>query len=325
MWGVSPESKNRLNELLPYSLELTERRATSLIKKASDVFIGALNNKDYYFTELSRLPVMQYGLAGEIVKQGKVILEACNTDWSRWNSRPEYLKTAAVYRSEREAKPEGVALVKVQSGKGQLYLMSIDLQHLKSEGETLLRTMLANLGLELKDIPFNTRRAFASDGSLGRAIFIDGKKVDDGKIHSMGNQQFVAAYESGNPEPAQADMQGFINLSRLPGVRQDDKVVYISFWIFSPRSLVNLLVEPDMPKLHLLLEGQTEANAYINGTVMTMNGKKLENMPLERGWNHILLRFEKEESSRGWRAKVQLESDNPSFFQQVKSSVAMPE
>jgi len=123
----------------------------------------------------------------------------------------------------------------------------------------------------------------------------------------------------------QADMQGFINLSRLSDVRQDDKTVYISFWIFSPRSLVNLLVEPDMPKLNLMVEGQTGVSASINGAATTMNGKSLENMPLERGWNHVLLRFEREGSSRGWRAKVQLVSDNPSFFQQVKSSVAMPE
>ena len=325
VWGVSPESKNRLNELLPYPFELTERRATSLIKKTDDGFIGALNNKDFYFTELSRQPVMQYGLIGEIVKQGKVILEACNTDWSRWNSRPEYLKTAAVYRSEREAKSEGNALVKIPSGKGQLYLMSIDIQHLKSEGETLLRTMLANLGLVLKDIPFNTRRAFASDGSLERAIFLNGKSVDDSKIVSMGNRQFATAFESGNPEPAQTDMQGFINLSRLPGVRQDDNTIYISFWIFSPRSLVNLLVEPDMPKLNMIIDGQTVVNTHINGAIMTMNGRRLDNMPLERGWNHVLLKFIKEEQSRSWRAKVQLESDSPSFFQQVKSSVAMPE
>jgi len=267
---------------------------------------------------------MQYGLSGEIVQKGKVILEACNTDWSRWNSRPEYLKTAAVYRSEREAKPEGAALVKAPLGKGQLYLTSIDLRQLKSEGETLLRSMLANIGLTLKDIPFNTRKALASDGSLERATVLTGKTVDESKLLSMDNRQFISSYESGNLEPAQSDMQGFMNLSRLPGVGQDDKAVYLSFWIFSPRSLVNLLVEPDMPKLTLNVEGQTGVSTYINGKVATVTGKRLENMPLEKGWNHILLRFEREQQSRGWRAKVQLASDNQAFFQQVKSSVAMP-
>jgi beta-galactosidase len=324
VWGVSPESCIRLNELLPSPLELTERKATSFIKKADDVLIGILDNKDFYFTELTRQPVMIYGLAGEIVKHGKVILEACTTDWGRWNSRPEYLKTAAVYRSERETKSEGRAIVKIPSGKGQLYLMSIDLQPLRSEGETLLRTLMENIGLSLKDIPYNTRRAFTAEGTLERAYYLTEKNVDESKIRSMANQPFAAAYETGKHLPLQTDIQGYATLSRLPDVTNDDKTVYISFWVFSPRSLINLLVEPDMPKLNLIVEGQTGVKTSINGVDRPMNGMRLDDMPLERGWNHLLLRFEREGTSQRWRAKIQLESDNPSFFQQVKSSVAMP-
>ncbi|MDR3140815.1 MAG: glycoside hydrolase family 2 [Tannerellaceae bacterium] len=322
-WNISPEGKDKLNEILPYPLELTERKATSFLKKADDPFIGTLNNKDYYFTEFTRQPVMLYGLSGEIVRSGNVILEACNTDWNRWNSRAEYLKTAAVYRSEREAKPEGAALVKVKAGKGQIYLASMDLKQLKSEGENLLRTMLTNLGVQLKDVPLNTRKAFASDGVLERGILLNERAVDESKLLSMDNQRFVTAHESGNPVFVQTDMQGFLNLGRLPGVRQDDKTIYLSFWISSPRSLVNLLVEPDMPKLNLAMEGQTGVSAYINGSKMSMNGKKLEDMPLEKGWNHILLRFEKTEQ-RGWRVKIRLESNNNAFLQMLRSSVAMP-
>ena len=323
VWGVSPENKDRLNALLPYPLELTERRATSFLKKADDAFIGAFNHKDFYFTELSRQPVMRYGLSGEIVRGGKVILEASNTDWSRWNSRGEYLKTAAVYRSEREAKPEGAALVKVASGKGQIYLMSIDLKQLKSEGENLHRAMLTNLGLTLKDVPLNTRKAFAADGVLERALFLSEKAADNSLV-SMNNQQFVAKYESGNPVLAQTDMQSSLNLSGLPGVSREDNTAYLSFWIFSPRSLVNLLVEPDMPKLNMTIDGQTEIKTFINGAAMTMNAKKLENMPLQEGWNHILLQFEKGQQSRNWRAKIQLSSSSETFFKQIRTSVALP-
>jgi len=324
IWGASPESKDKLNAMLPYPVELTQRNATSFIKKADDILIGALDNKDYYFTELTRSPVMQYGLSGEIMRAGKVILEASNTDWGRWNSRPEYLKTAAVYRSEREAKQGGAALINAPSGNGSIYLTTIDLKQLKSEGENILRSMLTNIGLAVKDVPLNTRRAFAFDGSLERALFLNEKIAGANNIPSIKNQQFVTTYESSNFEPVQSDMQGFLNFSRLPGVEQDDNTAYISFWVFSPRSLVNLLVEPDMPKLDITIEGQTNVSAYINGTTVTMTGKKLENMPLEEGWNHILLKFEKEQQSRGWRAKIMLSSSNETFFRQVKTSVAMP-
>ena len=324
IWGAAPESKDGLNALLPYPLELTERRATSFLKKTDDVFLGILDNKDYYFTELTRLSVMQYGLSGDLVRGAEILLEPSNTDWTRWNSRGEYLKTAAVYRSEREAKPGGAALVKVASGKGHIYLTSLDLRQLKSEGETLLRTMLTNLGLTLKDVPLNTRRAFASDGALERAIFLSESAADGNKLLTMENQQFATTFESGEPAFAQTDMQGFMNLSRLQGVRPNDKTASLSFWLFSPRSLVNLLVEPDMPKLNLIIDGQTGVKSYINGAAVNMNGKRIDEMPLERGWNHILLQFEREPQSRNWRAKVQLESSSKAFFQQLKSSVAMP-
>ena len=323
IWGASPESKDQLNQFLPFPLELTERRATSFIKKANDPFIGMLDNKDFYFTELTRQPVMQYGLSGEIVRGGMIILEACQTDWSRWNSRPEYLKTAAVYRSEREAKPDGAALVKVTTGKGQLYLMNIDLMGLKSDGENLFRTIMENLGVTLKDVPLNTRKAFQQDGTLERAIFLLGKNVDEDKLITMNNTQFAATYETGEPTFVQTDMQGSINLARLPDVRQDDKTVYLSFWINSPRSLVNLLVEPNMPKVSLTIEGQSGVNAYLNGASLTMNGRKIEDLPLEQGWNHILLRLERGEA-RGWTTNLKLESNIQEFFRQLKSSLAIP-
>ena len=324
VWGATPESVDKLNVLLPYTLELTGRSATSFIKQADDPFIDTLNNKDFYFTELSRLPVMQYGLSGEIVRSGKVILEAGNTDWSRWNSRAEYLKTASVYRSEREAKPEGAALVKTTAGKGVIYLVSMDLMRLKSDGENLFRAMLSNLGLALKDVPLNTRRAFASDNSLERAIFLNGKEADESKLLSMGNREFATAYESGEPALAQSDMQGSFNFTRMPGVSQSDSTVYLSFWISSPRSLVNLLVEPNMPKLNLIIEGQSGIrSAHINGRAVTLNERRIDEMPLESGWNHILLRFERGQS-RGWSTRILLESNNQAFFQQLKTSVAMP-
>ena len=323
VWGASPDSKEQLNQLLPWPLELTERSASSFIKKADDPFIGMLDNKDFYFTELTRQPVMQYGLSGEIVRGGKIILEACQTDWSRWNSRGEYLKTAAVYRSERETKPEGAALVKVSTGKGHLYLMNLDLMRLKADGENLFRTMIDNLGITLKEVPLNSRKAFQTDGTLERAIVLLGKNVDEDKLITMSNTQFATAYETGEPAFVQSDMQGSINVSRLQGIRQDDKTAYLSFWINSPRSLLNLLVEPNMPKVSLTIEGQTGIKAYLNGATLTMNGRKIEDLPLEQGWNHILLRLERGDA-RGWTANVKLESNNEAFFRQLKSSLAMP-
>lgn len=321
IWGVSSEGVENMNQLLPYKLELTERKATSFIKEQADPVIGTLDNKDFYFSELVKQPVMKYGMSGEIVKKGQVILEACNTDWNRWNGHGENIKTAAVVRSEREAKPEGAALVKIQVGSGQLYLSSIDLLSLKSEGEELTKILLQNLGVTLKDVPVNSRKALSAEGDLERAILIRANENQAEEIGKLNNQQFTAQYEStGQPELIETNTQGFIDLTKV-----SDHKAYLSFWVFSPRSMVNLLVEPDMPKLDLLIEGHQDKNVYVNGMLFAHEGisgkEKLENLPLEKGWNHILIQLAHEPDSRQWQTRISLQSNKEDYLRQVKSSV----
>ena len=292
--------------------------------------LGALENKDFYFSELTRLSVMKYGMSGEIVKKGQVVLDACNTDWNRWNGHGENIKTAAVYRSEREAKPEGAAIVKVQAGSGQIYLCTVDLMPLKADGEELGKTLLRNLGIVLKNVPMNSRKALSSNGSLEQAILIRGNGNQADEIGKLNNQQFTAKYESGQPDLIQTNSQGFFDLSRA-GMRQGQgqgqfsNELFLSFWVFSPRSMVNLLVEPDMPKLDMLVEGRVDKSVYVNGTLFIAEGaagkEKLENLPLEKGWNHVVVRFARDPESRRWQTRVSLQSNKEDYLKQVKSSV----
>jgi beta-galactosidase len=321
VWGVSPESLEKLNQLLTYQMELTERKATSFIKKQSDLIIGSLNNKDFYFSELVKQPVMKYGLSGEIAKSGDVILEACNTDWNRWNGHGENVKTAAVVRSEREAKPEGKALIKLQIGSGQLYVCSIDLLLLKSEGEELYKILMQNLGVVLKNVPVNSRKALSPEGNLEQAILIRTNENQAEEIGKLNNQQFKAKYESvGQPVLFRTNVQGIFDLTKVSASE-----VFLSFWVFSPRSMVNLLVEPDMPKLDMTIEGRQDKYVYVNGTLFAKEGvsgkEKLENLPLEKGWNHILVGLGHEPELRRWQTRISLQCNKEDYLRQVKSSV----
>jgi hypothetical protein len=321
IWGVSPENIENLNLWLPWKLELTDRKATSFLKKRDDPIIGSLGNKEFYFSELSRLPVMKNGLSGEIVRKGEVILEACNTDWTRWNGRPENMKTAAVVRSEREAKPGGVALLKVQAGSGQIYLCSLDLLSLKSEGEELTKILFRNLGINLKNVPLNSRRAISEDGNLERAILLRISGNQSEETAKLNNQQFTARFESeGHPEVIPCNTQGLIDLTRVA-----EREAFLSFWVFSPRSLVNLLAEPDMPKLDLIVEGRQSKEVYVNGILFSkadMDGVgKLENLPLEKGWNHVLIKLIRDPESRRWQTRIRMQSNQEDYLKQIRSSL----
>ena len=315
VWGVNPENLGKMNAWFPYPLKLTERKATSFVLKSADEMLAGLGNNDFYFTELIRQPMMYYGLSGELVEKGTVLLDACNTDWSRWNGKAEYLKTAAVYRSEQEAKPAGAALVKISSGSGEIYVSNINLLALKSEGANLVKTMLSNVGIVLNDVPVNSMRALTENGNVERAIILkEHQLVDPAK---MDNQQFVKTFEiAEQPELIQTNAQDFFDFGR-------ETEVYLSFWVYSPRSLIDLLVEPDMPKLDLIIDGRQQVRVSINGHVFaeTEDSKKLENLPLDKGWNHVLIQLKKVGEGRNWRTKIRLESNKHEFMDQLKSSV----
>ena len=330
VWGVSPEGLEKLNFLLNFKLELTERKATSFIKKQADPMIGSLDNKDFYFSEMMKQPVIRYGLSGETVRKGVILLEACNTDWNRWNGQGENVKTASVYRSERESKADGATFVKVQRGAGQIYLSSLDLFLLKSDGEELMKTLLKNLGVSLKIVPLNSRKALSPVGSLEQAIVIKGTGNQSDEIGKMGNQQFTTKYESaGQPELIQTNTQGFLDLARASGIGrgqgQGTRELFLSFWVFSPRSMVNLLVEPDMPKLDLVVEGRLDRSVFVNGVLFATEGlsgkENLENLPLEKGWNHVLVRIARDPESRRWQTRISLKSNKEDYFKQLNSSV----
>ena len=313
VWGVTAENLSGLNKVLPYALKLTERETTSFLLKSADPMLAGLGHKDFYFTELIRRPVMTAGLSGDLVKEGTVLVEACNTDWRRWNSRPEYLKTAAVYRSEQEAKPEGAAIVKVASGNTEFYISNINLLSLRSEGEGLFKKLLTNLGVNLKDVPVNSLHALSAEGELVRALVLNA----DAGYERMDNDQFIQEVENkGETDMVQTGAQGFLDFGR-----KDE--VAVSFWVYSPRSMVDLLVEPDMPKLDLKVEGNEEASVFVNGKSFAnaSGNKTLENLPLEKGWNHLLLKIKRYREGRGWRTKIRLESNKEEFMKQMNSSV----
>lgn len=314
VWGVNPETLADLNKLLPSPVALTPRETTSFLIKSSDPLLAGLGQKDFYFTELIRQPVMNAGLSGELVKRGTVLVDACNTDWRRWNSRPEYLKTAAVYRSEKETKGEGAAIVKATSGNTEFYVSNIDLLQLKSEGEHLVKQLFTNIGVQLKAVSANSLHALSANGELVRALLLN----ENPGFENFSNDQFSQDVEKkGNLKVIQTNAQGLLDIG-------DEGKVTVSFWVFSPRSLVDLLVEPDMPKLDLKIEGIQNASVYVNGRTFSgaSGNKKLDNLPLEKGWNHILIVLVKNEERWDRRTKISLESNTEEFMKQINSSVA---
>ena len=98
--------------------------------------------------------------------------------------------------------------------------------------------------------------------------------------------------------------------------------------MYSPRSLTDLLIEPDMPRLDMHF-GVDDALAmsingklvkeYLRTSTFVENELTLEGVPLEKGWNHILIKVGQDTGD--WKTKVQFSSTKPAFMKEIKTVV----
>jgi hypothetical protein len=308
IWGAATETLTALNNYLPYPVQLTSRKATSFMVQNTDQLTGSLNNADFYFTEITDKPLLNTGLTGPFVQHGKILLEACNTDWKKWNKRAEYLKTAAVLRSEREYKPEGNTLVAVNADKGTIYLFTLDAGTLYKTSVNVFRQLFANLGVQFQHNSYTDDKALDADGSLAKALVLVPFNVS-GKTNEQvaeadflkginehdfygGAQAHNLIWQNGATQNGQLDM-GKLNAANQAG----SAVGYVSFWLYSPRSLSNLLLEPDMPRLNMMVKTGNDYQFFLNRKLIRSGLNSTDNkqstikaLPLEKGWNHFLIK-----------------------------------
>ncbi|MFA5327474.1 MAG: sugar-binding domain-containing protein [Prolixibacteraceae bacterium] len=337
--GIDPRSVKALNKFLPEPAETTSRKSTSFIVKAADSLLNGLNNADFYFSEMAKNPVMLHGLSGPFVNGSLVLLEACNTDWNTWNHKPESYKTAAVLRSEREAKEAGSALVVRNSGNGKIYLSALDAGELAKTSPSLLRLLFLNLGLKPQSRILKNAGAVNAKGVLEKALVIGSFASENRSLEQSGRFDFLGeqdteTYFSGNRlngrfwEAAKAD-EGIFDFKKMNlSGPNENAVAYVSFWLYSPRSLVDLLVAPDMPRLDLFIGADDAFQLLLNGRLikedLNEGGLKrreqlVKALPLEQGWNHVLIKVMQ---GRGdWKLAVEFESDQEQFLKEMKSKI----
>lgn len=333
VWGVASKTLTQLNALLPAPIEMTNRQSSSLLPAASGPVTAGLKPSDLYFSESSPPIILDSGLSGPLVKQGTVLLEASNTDWLKWNKQPEYAKTAMVLRSERESKPSGAALVEVKRGSGRLLLINVPAWSPVYKAQLMDRRLLENLGVGLTP-QVDVGEPFLKNGTLVRTLaaghfvatgtgaantYVDpadrAKFRDNERVQSL---RWVSL---------RAEATGFaLNESPLSGP-SENSVVYLSFWVQSPRSLDNLLIEPNVPKLDMTLQSRDAIDLFLNGRSILAHPAGSDNvvvsgLPLQQGWNHFLVRLAYKSGEDTFSAK--LISNDAAFLESLHSALQKP-
>lgn len=336
--GINRQSIDFINKFMPYVVTLEDRQATSFLKEGNPLLLQGLNHSDFYFSEL--IPrgktAMRYGLSGDFAMKANIILRACNTDWQRWNYQAETSKTGNVFRSEREAKGSDIVIASIESGNAEIIISSLDLSEISMETTTLLTKILSNLGAAISNDNIKNMQALSSNARLHRTLLLGplsknpqsaDKLLSTDFIHGEASivPQLNTISDNENWKVATSDNNGTFTLAKPE--RDRVPVAYMSFWIYSPRSLSNLLAEPDMPSMDMYVGLEGGITVYLNNhqiASMEITGKedsKIPNIMLDKGWNHMIIKLVNPKNNFQIKSNIRFDSDDKNFMKQVLSSV----
>ncbi len=254
IWGITPETVGRYNEILPLPVALDPLKRSSFLP-VQKAWMHGLNNSDFYFCELQKADASEYSLKGAFVEEGDVLLNACKTDWRKWNKRPEEIKTAGTIRSEYECTSATPVFVKYREGASTFYLSTLTEFANSEKGYNTLSAILKNAGIQSQK-----------------------PEIDINEVFFLRDEQM-----------------NFPVATKDKFVKENDSRT-LEFYVFSPRPLDDLLIEPNMPKLSLMLKAK-KRELFINDkpyTSVSHNGRNeiiYKGLPLLQGWNKLVIKI----------------------------------
>jgi hypothetical protein len=315
VWGIDRKGLSGLNALLPRPLDLTPRVATSLNAASGDLTAG-LSPASLYFSEIGSVSILNGGLGGPLMEKATVLLKASDTDWRRWNNQGETVKTAMILRSEREAKPGGAALAFTGFGGMQLILSSLALSD-TAQATAMSRTIFRNLGIYLGD-GLGPKNVLGLNGAVPH-ILSAGPFPEDSVDAALHHNRV-------RDEEAVVDGQPWLRLlsdgeGRFPFRQQAGaSAAYASFWVYSPKSLDNLLLDPHLPTVGLLVDAVAGFQVWVGGKELTGPSSPLL---FQTGWNHVLVKLVRDGSSLV-NPSLRLTTNQPGFLGQLRISTTKP-
>ena len=335
IWGATGNSKSLIEVLTESKIEFLKRDATSYVIKNQHTILDGMSNANFYFSEFTKKPISEYSLGGAWVNRAHVILEACNTDWNKWNYQGEPVKTAKVLRSEREAKANGNVLVYERMGKGEILVSTIDFFKLGNQITPFVRDIIKNMGATFNDNKVETQKALNDEMVLHNALFLGSFMPEDEYSYDIINikETYKDIKKFGKVNElywvdAVADSSGVFDFKKMNITYKEWCAAYLSFWVYSPRSLTDLLIEPNMPRLDMHFEVDDIFALYVKGNMVKafMNEEEWSKgeaiykaLPLEKGWNHILVVVG--QTLGDWKTKIRLSCTNPEFLKEIETSV----
>ncbi|MFI3316092.1 MAG: sugar-binding domain-containing protein [Rikenellaceae bacterium] len=314
---------SELNKILPSELILQNYNANSLIVEHSDAVTNGLSNRALYFSELLSLnqSVVDFVLSHQCEKYWQPLVVTCRANWQNWNYRREPIKTAMVYRTEHEREVEMAVVAKCRANEN-IYVNTAQWSRVPISSDLIIKRILQNLGVQFKAVAASQAvidQSGALQSALHTSVALDKRYGSPQKAflqqHLDNEPQLRASLNSTNGSWGLIDAQqrefAIAPATSVPIMH------YLGVWIYSPRALDDLLIEPNMPKMDFI-SSLPNAFIYINGAQTPVEkiegGTKAKNLKLSKGWNYMLVKFIQEPNAFE-RFTIDLISDREDYQQ----------
>jgi hypothetical protein len=193
------------------------------------------------------------------------------------------------------------------------------------------RRLLENLGVELSP-QMDVGEPFLKNGTLARTLAAGHFSAAVKPYINHGDRARFRENERVQDvrwvSVRAAETNGFTLKGAPLSGASDNSVTYLSFWVQSPRSLDNLLIEPNVPKLDFTFESEDAIELFLNGKSVLAHaavGEKAiasSGLPLQTGWNHFLVRLVHKTGNDIFSAR--LTSSDPAFLDALHSALQRP-
>lgn len=112
----------------------------------------------------------------------------------------------------------------------------------------------------------------------------------------------------------------------LTKAKKEGDVIIQDFWILSPRSLDDLLIEPNIPvvNMDLTIGGGVQVLLNDKSIINTTEGGNVtaHTLRLHQGWNHFVIRLTGSTDNRTF--SCELTCNQPAFLQELESAYEKP-
>jgi hypothetical protein len=169
----------------------------------------------------------------------------------------------------------------------------------------MLSQLFTNMGVEVNEVEFKRGSVFSQTSDLTKALLAGCFQAQS--FEEALEKDFLGDESGIQPE---LDMKTGSCIWKVAGTKTGEfdldrmqadndagayRVAYLSFWVFSPKPMDEILADPNVPRVHFEFSASMGSKVWLNRREVYQNraateGALIEKLPLKKGWNQFLVK-----------------------------------